>query len=216
MAFTKLGQLTLFLLTRYGRRGILAKISHFLMLRCKDPVIKQKLWDAEFASGRYNKLLDTTNDLIYDYIHKYSRSGTLLDLGCGFGTTLLHNPNLFTKYTGVDISAFAISICQCVCNALMISNDLADFYVCDIMSFTPMMSYNIILFRESIYYLPQSHIISTLDKYSTYLEPDGVFIVRIWNLYKEHFDSVISLITSAYTVIDEYHNDQTLFLVFRK
>ena len=49
--------------------------------------LKQKLWDGEFASGKWDEIENTSDDPIYGFIEKYCRKGSFLDLGCGSGNT---------------------------------------------------------------------------------------------------------------------------------
>jgi SAM-dependent methyltransferase len=49
--------------------------------------MKRRLWNREFANGRWNFIENTSGDLIYGYIEKYCRGGSILDLGCGSGNT---------------------------------------------------------------------------------------------------------------------------------
>src|SRR6266568_5347303 len=71
--------------------------------------IKQKLWNKEFAGGRWDFIENTPDDFIYPLIKKYSRNGSILDLGCGSGNTGCElNVNSYREYTGVDISDVAL------------------------------------------------------------------------------------------------------------
>jgi SAM-dependent methyltransferase len=210
------------LLARYGyteRYGspdklhIIKRVRHYLLSRYGSSATKQKIWDEEFSSGRWDILLDSENDQIYKFINKYRGNGTILDLGCGYGTTLFHNPDGYSKYTGVDISNFAIDKCHIMCKEKQMGTDIADFHISDITSFMPERSYDIILFRESLYYLPKGKIGPVLKKYSEYLSPVGVFIVRIWDTGR--FGHILRLVHSSYDVVEAVELQKTSILIFK-
>jgi SAM-dependent methyltransferase len=59
-------------------------------------------------------------------------------------------------------------------------------YLCsDVFNYVPTGQFDVILFRDSIYYVPHGKIIAMLRRYSKYLKEGGVFIVRMWNLGRE-------------------------------
>src|ERR1700761_5925657 len=70
---------------------------------------KQKLWDEEFANGRWDFIENTSGDVIYQYLEKYCRKGSLLDLGCGSGNTGCElSADAYSEYLGVVISEVAL------------------------------------------------------------------------------------------------------------
>src|SRR5436190_14728424 len=70
---------------------------------------KRDLWNKEFANGRWAGIEDTSGDIIYRFIEKYSAGGSILDLGCGSGNTACElNPACYRAYLGVDISDVAL------------------------------------------------------------------------------------------------------------
>lgn len=140
--------------------------------------MKRRLWNKEFANGRWDFIENTRGDLIYEYVEKYCQNGNILDLGCGSGNTGCElNANKYTDYTGVDISDVAIE--KANRRSVVNHRDKKNHYQqSDITTYTPSQKYNVILFRESIYYIPLLKIKSVLDHYSRFLKPDGVFVVR--------------------------------------
>jgi|CXWL01.1.fsa_nt_gi 2-polyprenyl-3-methyl-5-hydroxy-6-metoxy-1,4-benzoquinol methylase len=156
------------------------------------------IWDEEFASGQWEFLEDTSRDVIYQYLEKYVNNGTLLDLGCGSGNTGNElDVSKYSRYTGVDISEVAIQ------KALVRTNkngrqEKNQYFRDDISSFSPKMRYDVILFRESLFYIPQSRIKSVLDRYSGFLT-GGVFIVRIFDRSK--YKQILQLIESNYQIL---------------
>ena len=74
---------------------------------------KQRLWDTEFANGRWDCLDTTTDDCVYSRLESWGKGGSILDLGCGSGSTANElTESAFSEYIGVDISEVAIEKAQ--------------------------------------------------------------------------------------------------------
>jgi len=164
--------------------------------------MKRRLWNREFATGRWDFIEDTSGDLIYQFIEKHCRNGSILDLGCGSGNTGCElNADRYGEYTGVDISDVAIE----KANRRSAANhrDSKNHYQqADITTYTPSRKYRVILFRESLYYIPHLKIRSVLDHYSGFLEKDGVFIVRWHN--RRQGEIVLDILRDAYQLVEPY------------
>jgi SAM-dependent methyltransferase len=175
---------------------------------------KQALWDAEFSSGQWDHLDHTHHDAIYQYLERYANQGAVLDLGCGASNTGNElNPSAYVAYTGVDLSAKALE--KAVSRTIANDRDGKNHYVCaDIASYVPRRHYDVILFRESIFYLPLSQIRPVLERYASALTQHGVFIVRIWDRRK--YRAIVRLIDNSYRVVERGLPDHTsIILVFR-
>ena len=46
---------------------------------------KKTIWNGEFASGQWDYIDHTYDDVIYLFLNKYANNGSILDLGCGSG-----------------------------------------------------------------------------------------------------------------------------------
>lgn len=140
--------------------------------------MKQRLWNSEFSNGRWECLEGTENDIIYEYLEKYCRNGCILDLGCGSGNTGCElNAQKYVHYTGIDISDVALEKARSRSEACQRSR-MNHYIQSDISTFVPDEMYDVILFRESIYYLPLQQIVPTLKRYTPHLKEGGVFIIR--------------------------------------
>jgi len=142
------------------------------------PSMKRELWNREFAEGRWDFIANTSGDAIYGYVEKYCRNGSILDLGCGSGNTGCElNIDSYREYTGVDISDVALRTASERSQTSGRANK-NQYVQHDIASYSPARKYRVILFRESIYYIPRIKIKRMLERYARHLEPGGVFIVR--------------------------------------
>jgi SAM-dependent methyltransferase len=179
------------------RRGLKTR----LIKRWGGAAAKRLLWDQEFANGQWDYLESTPDDPIYGCLEKYARQGSILDLGCGSGNT--GNELEWAKYgsyTGADVSSVAVDKAQARSrqNGRAAKNE----YVCaDIESYEPAKAYDVILFRESIFYIPVRKIRPTLDRYARHLKPGGVFIVRMCD--REKYAAIVATIQTHYRVIDQ-------------
>ena len=134
---------------------------------------KQRIWDSEYSTGRWTYDREGQNnegsEPIYGVLESYCANGSILDLGCGSGMTVLEMKNNFSEYVGVDVSAVAIEKARA---ALATEGDRAakiSFMVSDISTFDPGRNFSVILFRESINYVPLRQIRPVLKNYFTYL-----------------------------------------------
>src|SRR5208282_1696992 len=138
--------------------------------------LKGRLWDREFAEGRWDFIEKTAGDPVYQCVGNYCKHGRILDLGCGSGNTGCElDDNAYHDYTGVDISEVALATARQRSNELQRAGKNR-YFQSDILSYAPDQTYDVILFRESIYYVPEGRIKGMLERYSNYLKPDGVFI----------------------------------------
>lgn len=142
--------------------------------------IKQRIWNEEFASGRWDGIERTPEDIVYPFVEKYGQNGSILDLGCGSGNTSCEiNAHSYQTYIGVDISDVALEKARS--RSAKCGRNIKNHYAQgDIATYVPDAKHDVILFRESIYYLPKGRIKSTLDRLSVCLKPKGVFIVRTY------------------------------------
>jgi SAM-dependent methyltransferase len=154
--------------------------------------IKQRLGDWEFASGRWDCLANMAGDCLYPYVERYARQGSVLDLGCGPGTTGNElQPDSYNIYTGVDISEVAIERARAR-TARNHRSATNEYFRSDIFTYAPARRYDVIVLADSLYYMPARSWEVMLRRYSAYLNPRGVFVARIKGVRPEWFDSAAS------------------------
>jgi predicted TPR repeat methyltransferase len=178
--------------------------------------MKRALWNSEFERGRWNCLDSTPGDCVYQYLEKYAQSGSILDLGCGSGSTANElRYAAYSQYTGVDISDAAVqkSIARSRQNGREEKNQYCQF---DVSRYVPSQPYDVILFRDSLYYIPKGSVTSMLNRYSTYLTQRGVFIVRIAN-GNESYAALVETIERNFHIVEKafFEELDALVLVFR-
>jgi SAM-dependent methyltransferase len=159
--------------------------------------IRQAVWNREFSRGQWERLTQTTDDYLYPCIQAHLRGGALLDLGCGHGTTASElPPGSYSAYVGVDLSAVAI--------ARAAHAPGASYVVGDILTYRPDRTFDVILFRESLYYVPLPQIPALLTRYLAALTPTGRILVRVWHR-TEHRTLIDRLRDTGHVEIEHPH-----------
>ena len=192
------------------------KVRGFLLAKGPES-IKRLIWNAEFGKGRWDNLDETHGDCLYPYLEQYVNGGSLLDLGCGTGNTG-HElaEHAYHDYTGVDISDVAIDKAR-MKSGVEGRSDKNRYSVCDISSYEPAQQYDVILFRDSIYYIGGPKLQGTLERYSKFLNHGGVFIVRLWS-GKGSYASMVDFLEANFEIVDKsvFGPSETVVLVFRQ
>lgn len=166
--------------------------------------LRKRVWDKEFSSGKWDYMDPKASrkggrDVVLDVLDRYSSGAHILDLGCGSGATGLELADGYQSYVGVDISEVAVAKAGSVlCPGPKKATN--KYLVGDVLTFVPLAKYSIILFRESLYYCPDRNIAALLSRYSGYLSPDGVFVVRLHDRVK--YQKIVQLIKSAYRIVE--------------
>ncbi len=164
--------------------------------------VKQSVWDKEYAGGRWDHCDHTPGAHVYGYIEKHCRNGSILDLGCGSGNTGNElNVDKYQSYVGVDISEVAAQKAaqRSEGNGRAVKNR---FLQGDIITYVPEQKHDVILFRESIYYVPVIKIKGVLDRYAGYLKEQGVFVVQVSKFATKRGRKIKEIIERHYTVVD--------------
>jgi 2-polyprenyl-3-methyl-5-hydroxy-6-metoxy-1,4-benzoquinol methylase len=193
----------------------LQNVSRGILQRWGPTSTRRDLWNTEFANGRWDYIESTPNDFIYSFLTKYLRGGSLLDLGCGSGNTGAElEANSCSNYTGVDISDVAIEKAK-VRAAQAGRAGQNRYFQADIVKYAPAANYDVILFRESLFYVPLARSKAMLHRYRKYLKPGGVIIVRICDRHK--YAAIIRTIENNFHVVEQHSPPGTtsILLVFR-
>ena len=176
--------------------------------------LKRSIWDEEFAAGQWDYLEQTADDPIYGYLDKHCDQGSILDLGCGSGNTGSEmGSSMYDRYTGVDISEQAVRRARA--RSMGSERQRKNEYVCaDISLYEPQQRYDVILFRESLFYVPKSRIVGMLARYRGWLTEQGVIIVRMCD--RNRYSGIVRLIEQNFAIVDQSpDSDANIILVFR-
>jgi len=177
---------------------------------------KRYLWNGEFSAGRWNFLDKTGDESVHFHVEKYARNGSILDLGCGPGTTSIElNREAYRFYTGVDISDVAVQKARQRAQEAG-RTDHNEYCQSDILTYVPARQYDVVLYGDSIYYVPPRRIAAMLDRYSAYLTSDGVFIARMFDVSgKRRY--ILDIIETHFTVLEKHLHKETgaCIIVFR-
>jgi SAM-dependent methyltransferase len=178
--------------------------------------LKRRQWNQEFSSGRWNCLDNTGDDRVHLLIENYSNKGNILDLGCGSGTTSIEvNAGEYAWYMGVDISDVAIQKARKRAEESGRLNQ-NEYFQSDILTYTPGRKCDVILFGDSIYYVPQRRIVPMLARYAEHLTDRGVFIARLFEV-RGKGQIIVDTIKANFDVLETNIADesQALVIVFR-
>jgi 2-polyprenyl-6-hydroxyphenyl methylase/3-demethylubiquinone-9 3-methyltransferase len=167
--------------------------------------IKRRLWNKEFQEGHWDFIDHTQGDVVYDVVGRYCRKGRILDLGCGSGNTGCElDVDLYATYVGVDVSDVALE--KAVSRSRKAGRQNRNRYVRgDIVDYVPEGKFDVILFRESIYYVQRSKIAPLLIRYAESLAPEGVIIVR-WHDHKVALE-FLEMLGLNFRIVESFGSD---------
>lgn len=183
--------------------------------------LKKLVWNKEFAGTKWNFIDHTVGDCVYPPLEKYAKNGSILDLGCGPGNTANElADSAYTTYVGMDISEEALAKARRRTEEAGRTGknrfDQGDF-----LSYVPSQKFDVILFRESLYHVPLGKVKAILDRFSAYLDPTGVFIVRLYlsdnGVSKRRPNAMFKVIEDGFEVLEksQYAETGAAVVVFR-
>lgn len=174
-----------------GAKGI-----HYLVTRFGPRKLRSIAFDEKYRSGEWDFNSNSEVDLAVA-IQRYLRKGDLLIMGCGGASVLegLEGSGLRSAL-GIDLSEEAVRI------ASRFASDKISFKVADMVTFECPRPYDIILFSESLYYVPATDQVDLLLRLSLYLKTGGVFIVTF--AQAKRYVNLLERIREAFTVIEDH------------
>ena len=197
---------------------LLARPYRAIVKRWGPTWLKSMVWHQEFKRGQFlHDLKSIGRSRICNDIERYSNNGDILDLGCSDGHVGLGlELEKYNKYIGVDISEIGIREAFEKCRLSgKERSEKNSFHVGDISKYTPSSKFNVIMFKDSLYYINRLNIIKVLKRNQQYLMPNGVFIVEMDNIRRHEW--IRDLIRTNFTVIED--NEETvkdfMVLIFR-
>ena len=121
------------------------------------------------------------------------------------------NPASYRRYVGVDISDVAIDKAR-IRSRENRREETNSYSQADIFDYVPTQKFDVILFRDSIYYIPHGKVPRLLDRYSSYLSEGGVFVVRMLNANGK-YSTILDAIDSKFQIVDKHVSKDPLAIV---
>lgn len=177
------------------KRLLALKGIHYFVTRFGWEGLRSRAFDGKYERGDWSSHGDGKGELPAA-INRYLRQGDLLIMGCGGASVLdgLQSPG-FTSALGVDLSPEAIRL------AGRFAAERVTFQVADMESFQCPKPLDVILFSESIYYVPASRQVALLQRLSASLKPGGVFIVTLAEAVR--YAAILARIRESFTVLED-------------
>ncbi|MFN8357001.1 MAG: class I SAM-dependent methyltransferase [Spirosomataceae bacterium] len=159
--------------------------------------INRERWNYQYQKGNWDGLKNEMEHdrfmAIVQLTERWKPHGDLLEIGCG--EALLQQKltaNSYNSLTGVDLSDVAIERAQ------VFANERTRYLVADMEVFKPDRVFDAIIFTESLNYAKNP--LSLLKRYQTYLKPDGVFIISMYD--NKQIPQIWQSLAAAFEVID--------------
>jgi SAM-dependent methyltransferase len=176
--------------------------------------VRSRIWNNEFAAGHWSYIDSTVGDPIYGLIEKYASEGTILDVGCGTGNTGIElKTEKYSAYRGIDISQTAID--KAISRSRGAGRTDTNLYACaDMLSYVPDEKYDLIVFRECLWYVRKSQALSMLRRYSGYLREHGKLLASICPVAQQKW--LGPLIERDFRLVEKFHEKKRgLIVVFQ-
>ena len=183
---------------------------HYVITRYAPNTMKRLAFEQKMKQGIWDYTVSDKSDELLNAVQKHTRNGNILCLGCGGGSLAAALPvDSFERFIGVDISREAIK------KAKKYENEKIKFELDDIRSFHSDLHFDVIVFEESLYYVPSFQRLKMLKRYKEYLTDEGVFIVTTdqYNRFKK----MITMIRKQFKMIEEkfFRNSSRHMCIFR-
>lgn len=180
-----------------------------MLTRFGGSALRCHAFDQNYIGGRWDYFDEEHRTDMLEVIEKYARKGRILDMGCGTGILAsMISPDAFEYYLGVDVSAEAIA------RARKTESNKICFMISDIESYECKGTFDLIVFEESLYYVPFFRR-RLLRRYGKWLRPQGLFVVTVADPYR--FTRMVTMIRKNFQIIEDryFSNSRRLLLVFR-
>ncbi len=191
------------------KKLLAAKGIHYFVTRFAPAWLRSLAFDEKYRQGDWS-FKDEGSDELPSVIRKYLHAGDLLILGCG-GASILgsFDPAEFTSVLGVDLSSEAVQLASRFAGKNIL------FQTGDMVTFQCPGNYDVILFAESLYYVPALQRQALLKRLAGHLKPGGVCVVTLAQPKRYH--AIIELVRTHFQMVEDHQfaNSERHLLVFR-
>ncbi len=154
---------------------------------------RRRRWNKQYRKGRWESLKSDLESHRYfqiiDFMKEHAVANpTILDLGCGDGVLNERMGDYqFDYFLGIDFSSVSIE------KAKAKNLPKSEFESVDVIKFQPKRNYDVIIFNEVFYYIPDSEKVRVMNLLFEHLNPNGIIITSIfregvgcWEYFKEN------------------------------
>jgi protein-L-isoaspartate O-methyltransferase len=168
---------------------------HWMATRLGWEELRSRSFDEKFRNGDW-KFSDDGSGRLEALVTEYARGGDVLIMGCG-GAAILKELKLdaFSSILGIDISNEAIRLA----NRHAASN--VSFQQADMVGFRSAKQFDLILFSESLNYVPFFKRRAFLKRLCDNLKPAGCILVTI--AQAKRYASILAMIRKDFKVIQD-------------
>ena len=144
--------------------------------RKEDIPESKEVWDFQYLNKMWDYLSNNEEvsrySVIIGYIQHFKPEGSILDIGCGMGILQERLSSFgYSRYVGIDISDTAIQ------RAHLKEDTKTVFINGDADSYSPLESFDIIIFNEILYCLDNP--LEIFARYTNFLKENGIIITSI-------------------------------------
>ena len=166
---------------------------HFLATRFGPRHLRKLAFDEKFRSGEWDFSNDGPRELM-DLVELQANRGDILLMGCGSASILKDlSPESYSSLLGIDLSHEAIHL------ASTYAGPKVSFQQADMTRFKCQKPYDLIIFSESINYVPFFQRKRYLQKICEDLRPGGSILVTISQ--SKRYRNIFSMINKNFKVL---------------
>jgi 2-polyprenyl-3-methyl-5-hydroxy-6-metoxy-1,4-benzoquinol methylase len=156
-------------------------------------------WEAQYAVGKWDYLSGLSEmgrySVLAGYICHLGRAGSVLDVGCGQGVLLRRLPDhTYSRYLGIDVSQSAIAV------AGVLQNERNTFLAVDCQRYTPAECFDVIVFNEVLYLLPDP--MNVVERFTRSLTSGGTLLVSACTA-GQGVAALLRTLSERYAMLDE-------------
>jgi len=181
----------------------------YFFTRFGGSALRRQAFNQKYRDGSWDYFDKEHSPEMAKVIEEYAKKGRILDMGCGTGILAsLLDADSFTYYRGVDASTEAIALAQ------KRKGENIYFEIGDIQSYECKDDFDLIVFEESLYYVPIFRR-RLLRRFAQHLRHGGLFVVTVAD--PRRFKGMIRMIRKNFQIIEDrcFQESKRLLLVFR-